>query len=172
MISGALNPGPILLVLQSLVRRLPSLAIALMISGDTSSGATSQGRSQMGCLGRSSDGCLSMIMLQDSTTTRRETLSPQSTFVLMSLWLAGMDKGGTGSSWGSLCMSQLIENQRVVARSRMRHVESGAMLRLKLVKTAEEEASYHQEDHQEHLPHGAKVLKSLVLPWSNSDQVV
>jgi hypothetical protein len=45
--------------------------------------------------------------------------------------------------------------------------KSGVMLLLKLVKTAEKEASNHQEDLQEHLPHGAKVLKSLALPWSN-----
>jgi Transposase IS4 len=50
--------------------------------------------------------------------------------------------------------------------------QSGVMIRLKLVKTAQEEASNHQEDHQDDLPHGAQVLKVLVLPWSNLDWIV
>jgi Transposase IS4 len=46
------------------------------------------------------------------------------------------------------------------------------MLCLKLVKAAEEEASNQEDANQEHLPHGAQVLKSLVSPWSNSDHIV
>jgi Transposase IS4 len=51
--------------------------------------------------------------------------------------------------------------------------QSGVMIWLKLVKTAQEDASNHQEgDHQDDLPHGAQVLKALVLPWSNLDRTV
>jgi Transposase IS4 len=49
---------------------------------------------------------------------------------------------------------------------------SGVMIWLRLVKTAEEEASNHGEDHQDHLPHGAQVLRWLVSPWANSDWIV
>jgi Transposase IS4 len=48
------------------------------------------------------------------------------------------------------------------------------MIRLKVVKTAEEEASNQEEadNEDDHLPHGAQVLKYLVLPWANSDRVI
>jgi Transposase IS4 len=51
-------------------------------------------------------------------------------------------------------------------------VVSRVMIRLRLVKTAEEEASKRGEDHQDHLPHGAQVLCWLVSPWANSDRIV
>jgi Transposase IS4 len=44
------------------------------------------------------------------------------------------------------------------------------MIRLKLVKTAQEEASNQEETSS--LPHGAQVLKDLVMLWANSDQIV
>jgi hypothetical protein len=164
------NLALISLVLQSLVRRLASLIITLMIYGDTSSGAISQGRSQMGCPGRSTDGCWWItIMTQDSMTTRRDTLSPQSASVLMSLWLVGMVKEVTGSTWVFQCMFAI--DRKPESGCEIQNVacgKSGVMIRLKLVKTAEEEASNHQEDHQDHLPPEAKVLKSLVLPGSTS----
>jgi Transposase IS4 len=49
---------------------------------------------------------------------------------------------------------------------------SGVMIQLRLVKTAEEEASNHGEDHQDHLPHRAQVLRWLVSPWANLDRIV
>jgi Transposase IS4 len=52
--------------------------------------------------------------------------------------------------------------------------KSGVMIQLKVVKTAEEEASNQEEadDEDNHLPHGAQVLKYLVLPWANSDSAI
>jgi Transposase IS4 len=51
---------------------------------------------------------------------------------------------------------------------------SGVMIRLKLVKTATEEASNHQDEEEStsSLPHGAQVLRCLVSPWANVDHVV
>ena len=59
---------------------------------------------------------------------------------------------------------------------------SGIMLRLKLVKTAEEEARHvalmdeaesgQIMSEQELLHGGAKVMRDLVMPWMNSDRVV
>ena len=49
--------------------------------------------------------------------------------------------------------------------------ESGIMLRLKLVKTAEEENAHVREDDQG-IPHGTKVLKELVFPWANTNRIV
>ena len=43
----------------------------------------------------------------------------------------------------------------------------GIMMRLKLVKTAEEEATHNQEN-EEGMLHGTKVLLFLVEPWLNS----
>ena len=48
---------------------------------------------------------------------------------------------------------------------------SGIMLRLKLVKTAEEEGA-HLEEAGEGLNHGTKVLKYLVTPWAHTDRIV
>jgi hypothetical protein len=48
---------------------------------------------------------------------------------------------------------------------------SGVMLRLKLVKTAEEEGANAVED-DDGLLHGTAVLKSLVLPWANTNRIV
>ncbi len=48
---------------------------------------------------------------------------------------------------------------------------SGVMLCLKLVKSAQEEASGEQEE-EDGLNHGTKVLKSLVQPWAFSGRVV
>jgi hypothetical protein len=48
---------------------------------------------------------------------------------------------------------------------------SGVMLRLKLVKTAEEEGANALED-DDGLLHGTSVLKNLVLPWANTNRIV
>jgi hypothetical protein len=48
---------------------------------------------------------------------------------------------------------------------------SGVMLRLKLVKTAEEEGANALED-DDGLLHGTVVLKNLVLPWANTNRIV
>jgi hypothetical protein len=48
---------------------------------------------------------------------------------------------------------------------------SGVMLRLKLVKTAEEEGANTLEE-DDGLLHGTVVLKNLVLPWANTNRIV
>jgi hypothetical protein len=49
--------------------------------------------------------------------------------------------------------------------------DSGVMLRLKLVKTQEAEDCNIMED-EDGIPHGAKVLRELVRPWSSTDRIV
>jgi Transposase IS4 len=49
--------------------------------------------------------------------------------------------------------------------------KSGVMLRLRLVKTAEEEATHTMEG-ADGLLHGTKILKYLILPWQFSDRMV
>ena len=53
---------------------------------------------------------------------------------------------------------------------------SGIMIRLKLVKTADEEDRQQTEDaaaaDDEGLLHGASVMKELVLPWLHTDRIV
>ena len=50
--------------------------------------------------------------------------------------------------------------------------ESGIMLRVKLVKTKEEEMTHLEEIDDKGLNHGAKIIKSLVAPWTGSDRIV
>jgi hypothetical protein len=50
--------------------------------------------------------------------------------------------------------------------------KSGIMMRLKLVKTAEEESTHAKELHDEGLNHGTVTIKSLVEPWTGSDRIV
>jgi Transposase IS4 len=49
--------------------------------------------------------------------------------------------------------------------------KSGVMLRLRLVKTAEEEST-HIHEGADGLLHGTKILKFLILPWQFSDRMV
>ena len=49
---------------------------------------------------------------------------------------------------------------------------SGVMLRLKLVKTAEECETEHANTADDGLLHGTRVLKALVAPWTNSNRIV
>ena len=44
------------------------------------------------------------------------------------------------------------------------------MMRLMIANSASNEED--QEDDEENLPHGTKVLKELVMPWSNTDMIV
>ena len=48
---------------------------------------------------------------------------------------------------------------------------SGVMLRLKLVKSAEEEST-HANENTHGIPHGAQVLAELVRPWGHTDRVI
>ena len=47
---------------------------------------------------------------------------------------------------------------------------SGFMIRLRIFKSVRNKAE--QEDDEENLPRGTKVLKELVLPWANTDRIV
>uniref|UniRef100_A0A7S1V4R2 PiggyBac transposable element-derived protein domain-containing protein n=1 Tax=Grammatophora oceanica TaxID=210454 RepID=A0A7S1V4R2_9STRA len=49
--------------------------------------------------------------------------------------------------------------------------ELGIMLQLRLVKTAEEEAT-HAEENQEGLIHGCLILKGLIMPWAHTNRIV
>lgn len=49
---------------------------------------------------------------------------------------------------------------------------SGVMLRLKLVKTAVEEATTRTEEHDDNLLHGTEILMMLIEPWNYSDRIV
>ena len=44
------------------------------------------------------------------------------------------------------------------------------MMRLRIVKSARNEEE--QEDDEDNLPHGKKMLKELVMPWDNTDWIV
>jgi hypothetical protein len=48
--------------------------------------------------------------------------------------------------------------------------ESGIMIRLRLVKSSGEEAS--EDEEETGVLHGTQVLRSLVLPWSNSNRII
>jgi hypothetical protein len=53
--------------------------------------------------------------------------------------------------------------------------KSGIMMRLKLVKTADENcaaAAAAEEQETERVPHSAAILRELVLPWIHTDQIV
>ena len=43
-------------------------------------------------------------------------------------------------------------------------------MRIRIIRSARNEAD--QEDDEDNLPHGTKVLKELVLPWSNTERIV
>ena len=47
---------------------------------------------------------------------------------------------------------------------------SGIMMRIRILKSAknEEEQQYDRDN----LPHGTKVLKELVMPWANTDNII
>ena len=49
---------------------------------------------------------------------------------------------------------------------------SGVMLRLRLVKTAEKRETEHANAGDDGLLHGTQVLKALVAPWTNSNQIL
>ena len=44
------------------------------------------------------------------------------------------------------------------------------MMRLGIVKSVKNEEE--QQDDRDNIPHGAKVLKELVMPWANMDRIV
>ena len=46
----------------------------------------------------------------------------------------------------------------------------GIMMQLVIFKSASNEED--QEDDEDNLPHGTKVLKELVMPWANTDSIV
>jgi Transposase IS4 len=148
-----------------LVRRLGSLAIDLMICGDTCAGVISQTRSQKVCLGRSIAGSLSMTMLRYFYPSERMCVDES-----IARWY------GQGGHWINMGLPMYIAIDRKPENGceiqNMACGQSGVMIRLKVVKTAEEEASNEEMYEQGTLPHGAQVLRSLVSPWANSDRII
>ena len=47
---------------------------------------------------------------------------------------------------------------------------SGIMMRIRVIKSEKNEKE--QKDDEDNLPHGAKLLKELVMPWDNTDRIV
>ena len=82
---------------------------------------------------------------------------------------------GLGGYWINLGLPQYVaidrkpENGCEIQNSACG--DSGVMLRLKLVKTAEAEDHNVQED-ESSIPHGAKILRELVQPWVNTERIV
>ena len=82
---------------------------------------------------------------------------------------------GLGGYWINLGLPQYVaidqkpENGCEIQNSACG--DSGIMLHLKLVKTAEAEDHNVQED-ENSIPHGAKVLRELVQPWVNTERIV
>ena len=47
---------------------------------------------------------------------------------------------------------------------------SGIMMRLRIVKSTKNEEE--QQDDEDNIPHGTKVLNEIVMPWANTDRFV
>ena len=65
-------------------------------------------------------------------------------------------------------MDRKPENRAEIQNSACRR--SGNMMRLREINSAKNEE--YQKDDEDNLPHGTKVLKKLLMPWSNTDRIV
>ena len=64
-------------------------------------------------------------------------------------------------------MDRKPENEAEIQNAACRR--SGIIMHLSIFKSARNEA--YKEDDEEKIPHGTKVMKELVLPWTNMDRI-